>query len=87
MGTVGPFPGAKARPGRDADHSAHLAPRSRMSRSYTSSPPKRPRGLQWDFFSFFSKESESDSESKLPRYEDKVAIIAQVKIPAGDRVS
>jgi hypothetical protein len=22
MGTVGPFPGAKARPGRDADHSS-----------------------------------------------------------------
>jgi hypothetical protein len=31
----------KARPGRDADHSPHLVPRSRMSRSYrpTSSPP------------------------------------------------
>jgi hypothetical protein len=27
------------RPGRDADHSPHLVPRSRMSRSYTSSPP------------------------------------------------
>jgi hypothetical protein len=34
----GPFPGAKAQPGRDADHSPHLVPRSRMSRSYTSSP-------------------------------------------------
>jgi hypothetical protein len=39
MGTGGPFPGAKARPGRDADHSPHLVPRSKMSRSYTSSPP------------------------------------------------
>jgi hypothetical protein len=39
MGTGGPFPGAKARPERNADHSAHLVPRSRMSRSYTSSPP------------------------------------------------
>jgi hypothetical protein len=39
MGTGGPFPGTKARPGRDADHSPHLVPRSRMSRSYTSSPP------------------------------------------------
>jgi hypothetical protein len=39
MGTGGPFPGGKARPGRDADHSPHLVPRSRMSRSYTSSPP------------------------------------------------
>jgi hypothetical protein len=32
-------PGVKARPGRDADHSPYLVPRSRMSRSYTSSPP------------------------------------------------
>jgi hypothetical protein len=39
MGTGGPFPGAKSRPGHDADHSPHLVPRSRMSRSYTSSPP------------------------------------------------
>jgi hypothetical protein len=28
VGTVGPFPGAKARPGRDADHSPYLVPRS-----------------------------------------------------------
>jgi hypothetical protein len=28
MGTWGPFPGCKARPGRDADHSPHLVPRS-----------------------------------------------------------
>jgi hypothetical protein len=34
-GTGGPFPGGKARLGRDADHSPHLVPRSRMSRSYT----------------------------------------------------
>jgi hypothetical protein len=40
MGTGGRFPGAKARPGRDADHSPHLFPRSRMSRGYTSSHPK-----------------------------------------------
>jgi hypothetical protein len=37
MGTGGPFPGGKARPGGDADHSPHLVPRSWMSRSYTSS--------------------------------------------------
>jgi len=42
MGTGGPFPGGKARPGRDADHSPHLVPRSRMSRSYTSFPPQAP---------------------------------------------
>jgi hypothetical protein len=39
MGTGGPFPGGKVRPGRDADHSPHLVARSRMSRSCTSSPP------------------------------------------------
>jgi hypothetical protein len=27
MGTGGPFPGRKARPGRDANHSPHLVPR------------------------------------------------------------
>jgi hypothetical protein len=40
VGTGGPFPGAKARLGRDANHSPHLVPRSRMSRGYISSPPK-----------------------------------------------
>jgi hypothetical protein len=39
MGTGGTFPEVKAWPGRDADHSPHLVPRSRMSRSYTSSLP------------------------------------------------
>jgi hypothetical protein len=39
MGTGCPYPGGKARQGRDADHSPHLVPRSRMSRSYTSSLP------------------------------------------------
>jgi hypothetical protein len=38
VGTGGPFPWVKARPGRDADHSPHLVPRSRISRSYTASP-------------------------------------------------
>jgi hypothetical protein len=28
MGTGGPFPETKARPGREADHSPHLVPRS-----------------------------------------------------------
>jgi hypothetical protein len=37
MGTGGPFPWDKARPGRNADLSPHLVPRSWMSRSYTSS--------------------------------------------------
>jgi hypothetical protein len=32
MGTGGSFPGGKARPGRDADHSPPLVPRLRKSR-------------------------------------------------------
>jgi hypothetical protein len=47
MGTGGPFPEGKARPGRDADE---LVPRSWMSRSYTSSPPKRLHGVWRDCF-------------------------------------
>jgi hypothetical protein len=39
MGTGGYFLRCTARPGRDADNSPHLVPRSRMSRSYTFSPP------------------------------------------------
>jgi hypothetical protein len=38
MGTGGPFPGDKARPGRDADISLHLMPSYRMNRSYSVSP-------------------------------------------------
>jgi hypothetical protein len=41
MGTGGPYRRAKARPGRDGEHSPHLVPRSRTSRSYASSPPWR----------------------------------------------
>jgi hypothetical protein len=40
MGTRGPFARGKVQLERDADHSPHLLPRSRMSRSYTSSRPK-----------------------------------------------
>jgi hypothetical protein len=53
MGAGDPFPEAKARPERDADHSPHLVPRSWMSRSYISSPPKlfeprvRTHGTHW----------------------------------------
>jgi hypothetical protein len=34
-GTEGSFPGGKPRPRRDANHSHHPVPRSRMSRSYS----------------------------------------------------
>jgi hypothetical protein len=38
-GTGGPFPGAKRGRGVTLTTHPHLMPRSRMSRSYTSSPP------------------------------------------------
>jgi hypothetical protein len=38
MGTGGPFPGGKARPRRDADHSPPSSDEIEMSRSYSSSP-------------------------------------------------
>jgi hypothetical protein len=51
MGTGGPFPGSKRRPGRDADY---LVPMSWM-RSYrptSSPPPLRLHGVLWDCFTF-----------------------------------
>jgi hypothetical protein len=44
MGIGGPFPGSKARPGRDADHTPPSSARSRM-RSYSLSPPLHPHGV------------------------------------------
>jgi hypothetical protein len=44
--------GSKARLGHDADHSAHLVPRSRMSRNYIFSPPKRLYVMLWDRFTY-----------------------------------
>jgi hypothetical protein len=52
MGTRGPFPRGKARPGRDADHSPPLVPSLRKRRSYTSSPPSAIHGVWWDHFTF-----------------------------------
>jgi hypothetical protein len=52
----GPFPGPKARPGRDAEHLPHLVPRSRMSRSYTSSPQSAFVAFRGKAFSFSSKQ-------------------------------
>jgi hypothetical protein len=46
VGTGGSFPGGEARPGRDADHSPHFLPRSRMTRSYTSVACSET-ALQW----------------------------------------
>jgi hypothetical protein len=45
VGTRGPFSGGKAWPRHDTEHSPHLVLRSRMNRSYTSSPPKHVNGV------------------------------------------
>jgi hypothetical protein len=39
MDTGGTLTGGKVGPGRDADYYPHLVTMSRISRSYTSSPP------------------------------------------------
>jgi hypothetical protein len=52
-GYQGSFPRGKARPGRDADHPPHLVPRSKMSRSCTSSPRCASTGALWDCFTFY----------------------------------
>jgi hypothetical protein len=44
MGTRGSFVGVKW-PGREADHSPHLVPRSKNAWSYTSTPPIRLHGV------------------------------------------
>jgi hypothetical protein len=45
MGTGGPFPGGKARPGRDVDHSTPFSAEVKYERSYTSSSPMRLHGV------------------------------------------
>jgi hypothetical protein len=45
MGTGGPFPEAKGGRGMTLTTHPHLVPRSIMSRSYSSSPPKRHHGV------------------------------------------
>jgi hypothetical protein len=71
MGNGGPFPGGKAPLGRDADHSPppplNLVPRSRMSSSYISSPPKRLRGVWWDSFSIKVHHLKATSQCFLGR--------------------
>jgi hypothetical protein len=45
MGTGGPFPGGKARPGRDADHSPPSSSEVVNEYELYSSPPKRHHGV------------------------------------------
>jgi hypothetical protein len=84
MGTGGPFPGVKAQPERDADHSPHLMPRSRESRSYSSSPPRAPpwRVVGLLYFTFVYNWSRVSSGSIVSDYGlDDRAI--GVRSPAG----
>jgi hypothetical protein len=55
MGTEVPFTGDKAQPGRDAYHSPHLVPGSRMSRSYTSSPPSDSKACSGTALLYFKQ--------------------------------
>jgi hypothetical protein len=48
MGTGGPFPGGKARPERDADHSPPFSAEIENEWELTSCPHKRLHGVQWD---------------------------------------
>jgi hypothetical protein len=45
-------PGVKCGRGLTLTTHPHLVPRSRPSRSYTSSPPKRLHGVYWNIFNF-----------------------------------
>jgi hypothetical protein len=45
MGTGGPFPGGKARPGRDADHSSPSSAGVVNEWELNLSPPKRLHGV------------------------------------------
>jgi hypothetical protein len=53
MGTGGPVPGGKARPGRDANHSPPSSAEVR-SRNYTSSPPMLLHGMFRYTFTFLA---------------------------------
>jgi hypothetical protein len=80
-------PGGKARPGRGADHSPHLEPRLRMSRSYTSFSPGASmacsgtpflRGLWIEFGG--SRWRPCSSETLLSNYKTAVICVAPTYI-------
>jgi hypothetical protein len=52
MGTGGPYPEAKAGPGRDVDHSSPFSAENEYELYLLS--PKHLRGVQWDSFSFLT---------------------------------
>jgi hypothetical protein len=52
MGTGGPFPGIKARPGRDANHSPISSAEVENEQELYLLSPKHLRSVWWDSFSF-----------------------------------
>jgi hypothetical protein len=69
MGTGGPFPGAKAWPGCDADHSPpYLEPRSRISRNYTPLPPSAFMACSWTKSSPVTRHGGAWGESRYSSY-------------------
>jgi hypothetical protein len=54
MGTRSPSSGVKRGRGVTLTTNPHLVPRSRMSRSYTSSSPCASVGVLWECFTFFT---------------------------------
>jgi hypothetical protein len=50
----GSLPGGKARPEREADNSPHLVPRSKISRSYTSSSHWSLHGVAAQIYLYFT---------------------------------
>jgi hypothetical protein len=50
IGTGGPFPGGKARPGRDTDHSPPCSAEVEYEYELCLLSPKRRHGVLWDSF-------------------------------------
>jgi hypothetical protein len=69
MGTRGPFPRGKGQPGRDAENSPHLEPRSLISVSYTSSPLCTYIGVLWDCFTFTNVIEEHNAFTLMVNFE------------------
>jgi hypothetical protein len=67
MDTRGPFPRGKGQPGRDAENSPHLVPRSLISMSYTSSLCTYI-GVLWDCFTFTNVIEEHNASTLMVNF-------------------
>jgi hypothetical protein len=56
MGSGRSLTGSKARSGLDADHSSHLVPKLRLSRSYASPPPWRLHGIAGQLYFCYERQ-------------------------------